>query len=144
MQKEIRDIFPKWSHHPPQILFTASPEFSNVLFCCCSVTQWHLTLCDPMDWSMPGLPVLHHLPKLAQTHVHRVGNAIQPSRPVSSPSPPAFNLCTDLQFNILVISSNSKQKYNLDSLKNCFKYSILFINHRFISLNDFIYSILLP
>ena len=59
---------------------------------CCSVTQSHPTLCDPMDWSTPGFPVLHHLLELAQTHVHRVGDAIQPSRPLSSPSPPALSL----------------------------------------------------
>ena len=45
-----------------------------------------------MDRSTPGLPVHHQLPGLAQTHVHRVGDAIQPSHPLSSPSPPAFNL----------------------------------------------------
>ena len=50
------------------------------------------TLCDPMDCSTPGLPVLHQLLELAQTHVHRVGDAIQPSHPLSTPSPPAFNL----------------------------------------------------
>ena len=49
-------------------------------------------LCDPLDCSTPGLPVLHQLPELAQTHVHRVGDAIQPSHPLSSPSPAAFNL----------------------------------------------------
>ena len=50
------------------------------------------TLCDPRDCSTPGFPVLHHLPELAQTHVRWVGDAIQPSHPLSSPSPPAFNL----------------------------------------------------
>ena len=45
-----------------------------------------------MDCSTPGFPVHHQLPKLAQTHIHRVGDAIQPSYPLSSPSPPAFNL----------------------------------------------------
>ena len=49
-------------------------------------------VCDPMDCNMPGLPVHHRLPELAQTHVHQVGEAIQPSHPLSSPSPPAFNL----------------------------------------------------
>ena len=58
---------------------------------CCSVTQSHPTLCDPVDCSTPGLPVLHQLLEFAQTHVHRVGDAIQPSHPLSSPSPPAFN-----------------------------------------------------
>ena len=57
-----------------------------------SVTQSCLTLCDPMEWSSPGLPVHHQLPELTQTHVYRVGDAIQPSHPLLSPSPPAFNL----------------------------------------------------
>ena len=48
--------------------------------------------CDPMDCSVPCFPVHHQLPKLAQTCVHQVGDAIQPSHPLSSPSPPAFNL----------------------------------------------------
>ena len=51
-----------------------------------------LTLCDPMDCHMPGLPVHHHLPEFTLTHVHWVGDAIQPSQPLSSPSPPASNL----------------------------------------------------
>ena len=58
---------------------------------CCSVAQLCPTLCDPMNCSMPGLPVHHQLPELAQTHVHRVGDAIQPSHPLSPPSPPALN-----------------------------------------------------
>ena len=56
-----------------------------------SVVQSCLTLCGTMDCSTPGLPVHHQLPEPAQTHVHRVGDAIQPSHPLSSPSP-AFNL----------------------------------------------------
>ena len=50
-----------------------------------------MTLCDPMNCSMPGLPVHHQLPELTQTHIHRIGDAIQPSHPRSSPSPPAPN-----------------------------------------------------
>ena len=57
-----------------------------------SVTQSCPTLCDPMDCKTPGLPVHHQLPEFTQTHVHWVGDAIQPSHPLSSPSPPAFNL----------------------------------------------------
>ena len=49
------------------------------------------TLCDPMNPSMPGLPVHHHLPEFTQTHLHRIRDAIQPSHPRSSPSPPAPN-----------------------------------------------------
>ena len=58
----------------------------------CSVTQSCLTLCNPMDYSTPGFLVLHGLPQLAQTHNHWVRDAFQPSHPLSSPSPPAFNL----------------------------------------------------
>ena len=54
-----------------------------------SVAQSCWTLCDPMNHSTPGLPVHHHLPEFTQTHVHRVSDAIQPSHPLSSPSPPA-------------------------------------------------------
>ena len=56
-----------------------------------SVTQSCWTLCDPMNLSTPGLPVHHQLPEFPQTHAHRVGDAIQPSHPLSSPSPPAPN-----------------------------------------------------
>ena len=57
-----------------------------------SVTQLCLTFYNPMVCSMPGLPVHHQLPEFTQTHVHQVGDAIQPSHPLLSPSPPAFNL----------------------------------------------------
>ena len=57
-----------------------------------SVTQSFLTLCDPMDCGMPGFPVHQQFPELLQTHVHRIVDDIQPSHPLSSPSPPAFNL----------------------------------------------------
>ena len=56
-----------------------------------SVTQSCPTLCDPMNHSTPGVPVHHQLPEFTQTHVHRVNDAIQPSHPLSSPSPPAPN-----------------------------------------------------
>ena len=65
---------------------TKSVQFSLVAQSC-------PTLCDPRDCSMLGFPVHHQLPELAQTHVHWVGDAIQPSHPLLSPSPPAFNLC---------------------------------------------------
>ena len=57
-----------------------------------SLPQSCLTLYDPMDCSTPGLPVQKQLPEFMQTNVHRVGDAIQPSHPLSSPSPPTFNL----------------------------------------------------
>ena len=72
--------------------------------CCCSVAQSCLTLCDPMDCSMTGLPVLHYLPELAQTHVLRVSDAIQPSHPLSPLSLPALNLSQHQAFfNVLAL-----------------------------------------
>ena len=59
--------------------------------CCCSVIESCLILCDPMDSSTSGFPVLHYLPELAQTHVYWVSDVIQPSHLLLSPSPPAFN-----------------------------------------------------
>ena len=65
---------------------------SFLLFQFSSVAQSCPTLCYPMDCSTPGFPVHHQLPELAQTRVHQVGDAIQPSHPLPSPSPPGFNL----------------------------------------------------
>ena len=62
-------------------------KFSSVQFS--SVAQSCPTLCDPINRSMPGLPVHHQLPEFTQTHVHQVSDAIQPSHPLLSPSPPA-------------------------------------------------------
>ena len=60
--------------------------------CCCWVTKLYPALGISMDCSMPGSPVLHYLPEFAQTHVHWACDAIQPSHPLSSPSPPALHL----------------------------------------------------
>ena len=67
------------------------PKFSSVSVQFSSVAQSCPTLCDPMNCSTPGLPVHHRLTEFTQTHAHRIGNAIQPSHPLSSPSPPAPN-----------------------------------------------------
>ena len=64
-------------------------RFASVQFS--SFAQSCPTLCDPMNRSTPGLPVHHQLPEFTHIHVHRVGDAIQPSHPLSSPSPPALN-----------------------------------------------------
>ena len=77
--------------------------YAQALCCVCVSVCVHLVaqfssvaslcpFCNPTDCSTLGFPVLHHLPELAQTHVHWVGDAIQPSHPLLSPSPPAFNL----------------------------------------------------
>ena len=70
--------------------YTYKDKFSSVQFS--SFTQSCPTVCDPMNHSTPGPPFRHQFPEFTQTHVHRVGDAIQPSHPLSSPSPPAFNL----------------------------------------------------
>ena len=75
-----------------------------------SVAQSCLTLCDPMDWSMPGLPVRHQLLEFTLTYIHQVGDAIQPSHPLSSPSPPAFNLSQHQGFFKSVSSSHQVAK----------------------------------
>ena len=67
--------------------------YVNIFICMCAKPfQSCLTLCDPMDCSMPDFLVYHQLPELVQTHVHWVSDAIQPSHPLSSPAPPAFSL----------------------------------------------------
>jgi len=76
-----------------------------------SVTQSCATLCDSMDWSTSGFPVHHQLPELNQTHVHWVSDALQPSHPLSSPSPPVFNLFHHQGLFKWVSSSQQGPKY---------------------------------
>ena len=75
-----------------------------------SVTQSCPTLCDPMNRSTPGLPVHHQLPESTQTHIHRVGDAIQPSHPLLSPSLPALNPSQNQGLFIWVNSSHQMAK----------------------------------
>ena len=77
----------RWLHNNTNVL-NATKSYTSVQFS--SVAQSCPTLCNPKDYTTPGLPVHHQLPELAQTHVHQVGDAIQPSHPLPSPSPPAF------------------------------------------------------
>ena len=89
-----------------------------------SVAQLCPTLCDPMDCSTPGFPLHHQLLELTQTHVHWVGDAIQPSHPLLSPSPPTFNLSQHqglitavfLLFGNLPIMGPSRTKAHLDPI----------------------------
>ena len=76
-----------------------------------SVAKSCATLCDPMNRGKPGLPVHHQLPEFTQTHVHWVGDAIQPSHPLSSPSPPAFILSQHQGLFKWVSSSHHVAKY---------------------------------
>ena len=73
-------------------LLLKTSYFFLILKFCCSITQSCMTLCNTTDCSTPGLPVLHELPELAQTHVHWVGDVIQPFRALLSLSPPTFKL----------------------------------------------------
>ena len=74
-------------------LWVEIPFLFPYLTCCCSVAKSCSTLCDPVDCSMPGFSVHHRLLEFAQTQVHDVSDAIQPSHPQSPPFPPALNLC---------------------------------------------------
>ena len=83
MLSSNRSLFKK-NQGWPRPRSTKNLNKRNFIHCCCSVPQSCLTLCDPMDCSMPGFPVHHQLPEPAQTHVHHIGDAIQPSYPLSS------------------------------------------------------------
>ena len=78
-------------------------------FCCGSVIQFYLIICNPMDCSTTGFPVLHHFPEFAQTHIHWDGDAIQP-HPLSFPSLPALNLSQYQSFSQWVGSSHQVGK----------------------------------
>ena len=82
----------RWKYRRSKMHFNA-PNLLNIIasFQFSSVTQSCPALCDPMNCSTAGLPVHHQLPEFTQTQVHQVGDAIQPSHPLSSPSPPAPN-----------------------------------------------------
>ena len=80
-----------------------------------SVTQSCPALCDSMDCSTAGFPVHHKLPKLTQNHVHQAGDAIQPSHPLSSPSPPAFNLSQHQSLFKCVTSSHQVATVKINS-----------------------------
>ena len=83
-QTSFSSQFPTALGFSGRIVQELSVEFS-------SATQSCPTLCDPMNRSMPGLPIHHQLPEFTQTHVHPAGDAIQPAHHLSSPSPPAPN-----------------------------------------------------
>ena len=94
-------IFSSWLHWTPKIFgsgdnsikaLSTTCQMPGILLQFSSIAQLCPTLCERMDCSTPGFPVHHHLPEFTQTHVHQVSDAIQPSHPLLSPSPPIFNL----------------------------------------------------
>ena len=87
-----RSILGAWDCFERNFISNYSRSVLIEFSCCCSVTQSCLTLCNPMDCSMPGFSVLYYLPEFAQTHVHWVSDAIQPSHPLFPTSPLALNL----------------------------------------------------
>ena len=93
--------------HVFYFIFSTPISFS----CCCSVAQSCPTLCNHMDWKMPGFHVLPHLLELAQTHLHWIGDVFQPSHPLSSLSPPAFSLSQHQGLFQWVSSSPQVAKY---------------------------------
>ena len=82
-------LFTVWKQNKLRLSLCISMSLSIQLS---SISQSCPTLCDPINRSMPGLPVHHHLLEFTQIHAHLVSDAIQPSHPLSSASPPAFNL----------------------------------------------------
>ena len=88
----LSELVHRWARQQDVSLWDQGSESCTLWVCCCSVAQFCPTLCNPMDCSRPGFPVFHHLLEIDQTHVHWVGDAIQPSRPLWSPSLPSLNL----------------------------------------------------
>ena len=105
---ELSHIFQIFTWAAHFLILSISVHFFFFHFQFSAVTQSCLILCDPMDCSTPAFPVHHQLPQLAQTHAHRVGDAIQPSYPLSSPSPPAFNLSQHQGLFELISSSHQE------------------------------------
>ena len=108
MKSEIWHIF---TLEPIVIAVTCHVNYESKGVQFSSVAQSCPTLCDSMNCSTPGLPVHHQLLDFTQTHVHQVGNAIQPSYPLLSPSPPAFNLSQHQGLFQWVSSSHQVAKY---------------------------------
>ena len=103
------------------IVFTLTFVGCVFLFCkyvsqFSSVTQSCPNLCDPMNRSMPGLSVHHQLPEFTQTHVHPVSDAIQPSHPLSSPSPPAPNPSQHQSFPMSQLFASGGQSTEVSAL----------------------------
>ena len=93
-EKELKSLLMKVQEESEEVGLTLSIQKTKIMASCpislaqfSSVSQSCPTVCNPMNWSMPGLPVHHQLPESTQIHVHRAGDAIQPSHPLSSHFP---------------------------------------------------------
>ena len=107
-----------WDGHNVGLKVSLSLSQDSITSCkqYCSVAQSCPTLCDLMNCSTPGFSVLHHLLELAQTHAHWVGEAIQPSRPLSSPYPSAFNLSQHQSFLMSQFFASGGQSIGVSAL----------------------------
>ena len=105
------------------MIYSSSEIWANITRKFSSVTRSCLTLCDCMDCSMPGFPVRNWLLGLTQAHVHQAGDAIQPSHPLSSPSPPAFNLSQHHGFSKESVLHIRRPKYSHFSISPSNEYS---------------------
>ena len=112
-------MFELWLTIQDPVLYSTKVSFSSVQSVS-SVAQSCPTLCDPMNHSTPGLPVHHQLPEFTQTHVHWVGNDIQPSHPLSSPSPPAPNPFQLMLFPMSQLFTWSGQSIGVSALASVF------------------------
>ena len=97
-------------HFAPRSPWPMEHCLQDLLISCCSVAKSCPSLCNLTGCSTTGSSVLHYLLKLAQTHVHQVGDAIQPSHPLLSPSPPTFNLSQHQSLFQWVVSSHQVAK----------------------------------
>ena len=100
----------QWKHNPEQTCISCTRGSLWLLFSHCCVP-----LCEPIDGSTPGSSVLHHLPELAQTHAHWVGDAIQPSHPLSSPSLSAPNLSQHQSFPLSQLFTSGGQNIGVSA-----------------------------
>ena len=119
----------EWVKYQCWSLFALSSVLDNLFVQFSSVAQSCPTLCDPMNRSTPGLPVYHQLPEFTQTHVHWASDAIQPSHPLSSPSPPAPNPSQHQDLFQWVSSLHEVAKvleFQLKQFSECWELSQLF------------------
>ena len=112
-------------HQNKKKIFLNKFWYHFLISTCCSVTKSCLTLCNPVNCSTPGFPVLHYLPQFVRTHIHWVGDAIQPSQPLSLPFPLAFNLSQHQSFPTNWLFASGGQSIEASALASVLSMNIL-------------------